>query len=556
MSINPALLNLVLSSETLSNKTISLNLGEIVRGSVQAIKADGTLLLMLKGKTIEATSEVPIKLGQQIFLQVYDVKDGKTLMRIMNPENIAQFNEGKLINNLINIGISPGKTELQMASKLLQFQLPVNSQNMSNMSKAISFLGEVTPKNIDIAAFSIARGLVINKENMNLMTNYSANRNIGDLVNRLTISLNQQTENTELNNNNRANTPEKAPTNSYQADSGNRTIRDNRQNNDVRIIYDNKSPVFENAKLNRAHGNILQTKEIILLNAGDNQQLRSIQPKNSGTFVNQMVNHALTAGDEGLTSSRNNQGLLNGKTELLFNKLNFTINSESRLLKHIKSEVDGLILKLEAATDTNAGQVKNLVDSRNASIQKLANMLQLLDNMENRIGSSKHAGMEDLSIRLNDVIRELASQQLMNTVPRGVPVDCNAIFFSLPLQVGANNEQVQIRINRDDKKKPWQDIENLSLAISLSTKKLGIVLFHIQWQKQDVLAIQGVVQNLESKVYLESKINELNGALQTLGMRVNDLGIKVVADAVQEDLRIKPNEEAAESVPWSLDIRV
>jgi hypothetical protein len=80
-----SLTRMMLNIATPSDQGISFSRGEILQGSVQEVRADGLVMMLLKGRLIEAATEVMVKPGQQLFLMVDDFRDGKTYLKVLNP---------------------------------------------------------------------------------------------------------------------------------------------------------------------------------------------------------------------------------------------------------------------------------------------------------------------------------------------------------------------------------------------------------------------------------------------------------------------------------------
>ena len=158
---------------------------------------------------------------------------------------------------------------------------------------------------------------------------------------------------------------------------------------------------------------------------------------------------------------------------------------------------------------------------------------------------------------LGDVTRELASQQFMNVTNRMMPAENSHFFyFTIPVQFGAQQQQVQIRLDKEQRDKNWWDAEQMSLVVSLDTMNLGMVLFHVNWHKRGELALQGVVQSEAVKKYVDTKRPELIKSLSDLGFHVADLGVKVAPREAEQDLRMEAISLAAPVKPWVVDIKI
>jgi len=138
---------------------VSLNKGELVKGIVQEVKPDGQVLLAIKGQVIEAVSEVPVKPGQELFLLVDDFRNGKTYLKIANPEMLGKIENANISANLLGMGISAKDETIALARKLMQYNMPVNADNLNELARNVKLLGGSNSKNVEIAAFALSRGI-------------------------------------------------------------------------------------------------------------------------------------------------------------------------------------------------------------------------------------------------------------------------------------------------------------------------------------------------------------------------------------------------------------
>lgn len=169
---------------------VSLNKGEMVKGLVQEISPEGLIMLVLKGKLIEAVSEVMVKPGQELYLMVDEFKNGKTYLKVVTPEMMGKLEEANITANLKGMGIAAKEETVLLSRKLLQHNMPVTQNNLNELAKATSLLGGSNPRNLEIAAFALSRG-IDNKQAITALNQFlSPQQDISKLVTVITRLLN------------------------------------------------------------------------------------------------------------------------------------------------------------------------------------------------------------------------------------------------------------------------------------------------------------------------------------------------------------------------------
>lgn len=159
-----SLTRMMLNIATPSDQGISFSRGEILQGSVQEVRADGLVMMLLKGRLIEAATEVMVKPGQQLFLMVDDFRDGKTYLKVLSSERMERLENANLSANLKSMGIPVREETVLLARKLLQHNLPVTPHNLNEMQKGVNILGATNPRNLEIVTLALSRGLPLNQQ--------------------------------------------------------------------------------------------------------------------------------------------------------------------------------------------------------------------------------------------------------------------------------------------------------------------------------------------------------------------------------------------------------
>jgi hypothetical protein len=139
---------------------VSLNKGEMVKGTVQEVRPDGLVMIVIKGKLVEAVAEVPVKPGQELFLMVDDFRNGKTYLKLLSPEMMGKIENANIRANLMQMGITAKEETVLLASKLVQHNMPVTTDSLNELARIAKQIGGIEPKNLEIAAFALSRGIV------------------------------------------------------------------------------------------------------------------------------------------------------------------------------------------------------------------------------------------------------------------------------------------------------------------------------------------------------------------------------------------------------------
>ena len=137
--------------------------GEILKGVVGEINPDGTINMLINGKPVEAASEVNVSPGQHLYLLVDGFKNGLTYLKVISEPGSGVLDENTLSVNLRGIGVPSNADTILIANKLLQQDIPVNSQNIATVFKAVSMIGGLTTRNLDMAAFILEHNIPLDK---------------------------------------------------------------------------------------------------------------------------------------------------------------------------------------------------------------------------------------------------------------------------------------------------------------------------------------------------------------------------------------------------------
>lgn len=513
VSFNKFTLNISIPSA----EGISFNKGEILKGQVQDIKNNGLISIFIKGKLIEAFSEVLVNKGQQLFLMVDDMKDGKVFLKVLTPEMLGKIENANLANTLKEIGLPSDQNNLLIAKKLIQHNLPVTQENVKTLLRAANMLGGLTPKNLEIAGLALAKDVPVNRTYLTALAQFADGKhNISNLIRELAVLI-KGLENYSAPNKNDAGTLQSEP----------RPIAPNmpeqtgvRQDGRVLVNQPGRAEsyplVADKAPQPNSPGQALINTSINVSNEafvrpGSTFTPMSKNPVNAGIF--QLLNQIA----EELVLPVKNDASPKVQREALINALKLNLTNEKELLK-------GLNL--------------------------LKDILQQKDNL----GINKSV-INSLMEKVGEIERELVGQKLLNVISKfSADNNPNFYYLSFPVKVNEEYRLCQLKINKDAPKLSLQDMEQIKFIVSLETGNLGLVLFHVEWHKSKTLQLQGVVETKAVSDYIDAHIGELTQALTNMGYAVNYKGIKVAK--TDEPLRLQFKEVDEVVKPFVIDIRV
>jgi Mor family transcriptional regulator len=508
VSLTSFLLNL---NKTLEQGLV-LNKGEVVSGLVQEVKPDGMLALLIKGKLVEAFSEVSVSQGQQVFLSVEDFREGRTYLKLLTPEALGQQREAGLALNLQRLGIDSGEVNLAIAKKLIQYQLPVSRENIMEASRAIKILGGYSQENTEVAVLTRAAGLPSNEPILKALASFLKEPgDVGRLAGRLVQLLGAM--------------PEEPPAFGPAAMRSTRPETDGQAGPNVKPPAvpsgnaDLPAPVkpipVPGAPLEQARGQAIPQPpgQAVVFEA------RAVPEETGGI---KMVSNRPAVEAEALPTSTSNP-LSGGSPDLL---------TQARSM--IRTLLTDLIIRFNEDPGYNAQKME-------ARPRETADLVRDLNNLQSVLKKSfpnARPEVQQILAGLESLEKELSGQQILNSLARTTMVQENypgLYYLSFPVQVEQGVKQVQIRVRHDGSgKQNLKEADRLSLVVGLDTGQMGKVVFHADWARAGSLSIMGVVENQAVGQYLEEGLPGLIEALGELGYQVNNRGISVARDMEKE----------------------
>ncbi len=198
--------------------------------------------------------------------------------------------------------------------------------------------------------------------------------------------------------------------------------------------------------------------------------------------------------------------------------------------------------------------MQNWVQSENELVRGLILLQDLIKDGEI---VSKLPLISELLNRVEGMERELSGQRIFNYLSRMPDSNFNYYYFSFPVKIDDEYRLCQMRVNREAGNKLLKEQDNINFIVSLDTANMGMVLFHINWNKNKTLALQGVVESDKVMHYFNKHINQLIKGLNQLGYTINNLGVRRVKEDEEIDkLRPQMEEVPMKIRPFSIDVTV
>lgn len=496
---------------------LHLNHGEIIKGQVQAVKDNGLITIFIKGQLIEAASEVLVKSGQELFLMVDGFREGKAYLKVLTPENLGRMENVNLSVILNRIGIEANTDNINLAKKLLQYNLPLTKENLNTLSLGVKILGVNNAANQEIAAFALSKGLPINNEVLSALNSFIENRSdLSELVSRLRGIMNSLEHG--------------------QTANGQRGT----QGITITVSTDLAAISKASGEQIKAAYYALNTPTASVAKTGDASVQQPVLPaQNEAGYV-----ASNQSGQVG-----NMAGISEAGKPVAF----------SQYLSVLKPLVDGLILNLNMQDENTGIQISakfaEQVKAQPDLLRSLLIFQELINHDEN---INRLPQLAELAGNIDRIEKEMAGQRLFNYTQR-IAIDNTpgSYYLSFPVNMNGKMHLCQLRIDKQAGTKNLQDMDNLSLAVGLNTERLGNVVFHVKWSRSKYLDIEGLTENEQVGNFLSSHLDSLLDGLRDLGYKVNNHGIRTAGkDENEFILRPHLQENAVKRLPFGIDVTV
>ena len=513
--------NFILNISRASERGITFNYGEILKGQVSEIKDNGLISIFIKGKLIEAATEVMVNKGQQLFLMVDDVKDGKVLLKVLTPELLSKIENTNIAANLRDIGVTADNDNLAMAKKLIQHNLPVTPDMLKNMARAVNLLGANTPRNLEIVGLAMAKQLPLNNAALQSLAQFVEGKSdLASLLRQLTTLIARLTDEAKA---------QTAPPN----------LGVNRGGNQAAVVLKELTiPREQLAKGESIVANRALSDEGILRTAMNN---RLVTPFSESEGKGQMPS----------TLNVSNASNVANTTPLT--------NLTNNILPLLSQLLENLALPINNGVDT--GQIEKIVQALQSNIandKDFIKNLALIKDIIKKIDSPtlNKALTSTLISNIEDLEKEFVGQRIFNVMAKGAgDSNLNYYYLSFPVKIEEEYRLCQLKIDKKLTSKTLLEQDNIKIAVSLATANLGEVLFHVDWYKKGLIKLQGVVETDFAATYIRTNIKSLLSALEGKDYTVEFNGITVVSDE-PEEMRVHLNELDEVIKPYVIDIRI
>lgn len=238
---------------------------------------------------------------------------------------------------------------------------------------------------------------------------------------------------------------------------------------------------------------------------------------------------------------------------------NMQPNSSNDALKLLNKLIETITLpanqNLESDLADEIGKaIKINLTNENDLVRGLGLVKNILEQKETPEISKNLKGV--LINKLGEMEKELAGQKIPNVMSRtSQDINSNFYYLSFPIKMDGEYRLSELKITKDAGKKSLADMDNVKFVVSLDTSKLGLVIFHVEWNKDASLKIQGVVENEVALKYIDTNFNKLIKDLESHNYVVDYNGIKV-SENVNEKMRLKLEEKAEVVGPFEIDVWV
>lgn len=539
VSLNRVFLNL---NNPAAQHTLVLTEGDILRGLVKDIDANGTVRVLIQGHLIEAIAEAKVSLGQNLHLLVEEVQPGRIILRILTPEALDRVEQANLASRLRELGITPNESNIRLASLLLEHQLPVNRTTMGQAVQVLQHLGVNTVESAKTAALAVKYNLPLNQALLErLMSFLKADNDLAQIYQQLSRMLGKSmpTRGSAV-----PLTSAGSDVTRYIAGSQ-PTVQPTNINADVELTSTPSAATPSSALPGANKGGVgtpvanqmqpmgtisetISTKQNLLLasaDAGSQNASLEHQPSMKGTAISPNLTWP-QSGDFG---------------------------SILKLWSQIQLLLERTVIKGDTTALPIQGQLQQLLQSHPDLMQGWV----LMENILKNAGSSDNQVLRDMQAIIRTLEHEISGQQILNTVGRfSAETTFPGIYLAFPLKLEQDHYTMcELRLNREGRQMSRED-NSLQIAVSLDTPHMGIVLFHVLWRRAGTLDIRAVVEKDFVRDFFLKNWEELSGSLEQMGYRVNNLGIKVVDERTEiESLRPDLQMPAAlKTRPISIDI--
>ena len=521
--------NNILQLKSAAREGLRLNKGELLRGQVHSVSEEGLVTLYIKGRFIEAATEVFVRPGQQLLLLVDEVMDGKVYLKMATPEAREEFERANITANLRSLGIRADDETIKMALKLLENNLSVTRENLSTLRKFLVFLGAKNEQNLNVAAFAMARGIK-NPQGVQALNSFLARQlQLPGLLQELQIWL----ENLSA-------TRSGAERPAQQSTVGSPSTP---------ASFQPEGAAERSASLLTGTGKIPAGRASAPQPAGVYLPPESLDEPTKTTAADRK--------DSAMSQSTlRPEVAARAAGRSISTALSWLQSLPGPLLeKSIIPLLDGIIRSLALGEEDLLGSLPQKLQLQNARETQVIRAIQLLqDILEQKRLPQRIPELKDLALRLERLQREVVGQRIFNAVVHS-PIESNPQYYylALPIRLEDQYHLAELCIHHDGRKS-LKEMDQIRFVVSLHTISLGIVLFDVSWKRSGEITLQGLVENQASCDFMNKNMNLLLESLQGLGYRVHNLGMRIPEDPAE--MQIRPAVPRAQPAPRPIGIDV
>ncbi len=155
-------------------KGFSMSPGQTMWGSVAGRKG-GMYFLQFGKFTLTARTSLPLSRGQQIQVAFQGMKGGQVGLQLLTSMSFTRMSEADLATTLTQFNIPANEANVQTAKGMVEFGIPLTSQNFGEVSRALAHLPRPATLT-DMAACSFLKScnIPLTSSNVMVMSNFIA----------------------------------------------------------------------------------------------------------------------------------------------------------------------------------------------------------------------------------------------------------------------------------------------------------------------------------------------------------------------------------------------
>ncbi|MDI6785954.1 MAG: hypothetical protein QMD92_04510 [bacterium] len=174
-SIDAQQFKLIVSKEDFTQLEKKVEEGEIIRCQVKATLKQGKVLINLKGTNFVASTDLSFNQGEIVDLQVKELAPKIILQLIPHRESsafVSKYTQIDIKNILKSLDLPINKENMGIVKKLLEYNLPLNKETISEIISNLSNLGSKNLLDIETLVFLKAKNIPFSRSAFNALKLY------------------------------------------------------------------------------------------------------------------------------------------------------------------------------------------------------------------------------------------------------------------------------------------------------------------------------------------------------------------------------------------------